>query len=236
MRIGKVIRPAYLLATLCLCALVCSAAENKGQPAPAPSQDSSPTLHQRYPRYTLRSGDSFDANFQFSPEFNQTLKVQPDGYISPREIGDMHVAGLTLPEVQNLLVKKYSAILKQPVISVTPLNLEQSYFIASGEVMKPGKYDLRGPITVTEALAIAGGLTQDRAKLSDVVLFRREGNTLVPGEVINIKEMLKHKNLSEDVYVKPGDLLYVPQNAWSKIKQILPTPGVGMQVMPGMPF
>lgn len=235
MRIAKIIRPAYLLATLCLCAVVSAPAQTKNVDASLSKSDS-PSFHQRYPRYTLRSGDSFDANFQFSPEFNQTLKVQPDGYISPRSIGAIHVAGLTLSEVQQLLVTQYASILKQPVISITPVDLEQSYFIATGEVMKPGKYDLRGPITVTEALAIAGGLAPDRSKLSEVVLFRREGDTLAPGQVINIKKMLKSRNMSEDIYVKPGDLLYVPQNAWSKLRQILPTPGVGMQVIPGATF
>lgn len=193
----------------------------------------SPSLQQRYPRYALHPGDSFDLNFQFSPEFNQTLMVQPDGFVSLREVGDLHVSGLTLPEVEKAVKAKYSTILKQPVISVTPKNLEKSYFIAMGEVMRPGKYEIRGPITVTEALAIAGGLAPDRAKTSEVVLFRKNGDTLEPGEVVNVKKLLKERNLSEDVYLKPGDLLYVPQNTWSKIHQIIPTPGVGMSVYPG---
>lgn len=192
-----------------------------------------PSLHQRNPRYTLRSGDSFDLNFQFSPEFNQTVTVEPDGFVALREVGDLHVSGLTLPEVQKLVEAKYSNILKQPVISVTPKDLEKSYFIAMGEVERPGKYELRGPITVTEAIAIAGGLAPDRAKHSQVVLFRREGNTLAPGEVIDVKKMLKKRNLSEDVYLQPGDLLFVPQNAWSKIHQMVPTPGFGMSMYPG---
>jgi len=192
-----------------------------------------PSLHQRNPRYTLRSGDSFDLNFQFSPEFNQTVTVEPDGFVALREVGDLHVSGLTLPEVQKLVEAKYSNILKQPVISVTPKDLEKSYFIAMGEVERPGKYELRGPITVTEAIAIAGGLAPDRAKHSQVVLFRREGNSLAPGEVIDVKKMLKKRNLSEDVYLQPGDLLFVPQNAWSKIHQMVPTPGFGMSMYPG---
>lgn len=193
----------------------------------------SPALHQRDPRYTLNSGDIFDLDFQFSPEFNQTLTVQPDGFVSLREVGDVHVSGLTLPEVQKVVEAKYSTILKQPVISVVPKDLEKSYFIAMGEVEKPGKYELRGPITVTEALAIAGGLAPDRAKHSQVVLFRREGDTLAQGEVIDVKKMLKHRDLREDVYLKPGDLLYVPQNTWSKIHQLIPTPGLGMSMYPG---
>jgi polysaccharide export outer membrane protein len=184
----------------------------------------------------LRSGDSFDINFEFSPEFNQSLIVQPDGYVSLREIGDIHVSGLTLPEVQQLLKTKYAGILTRPDISVTPKDLDKSYFIATGEVSKPGKYELRGDITVTEALAIAGGFSPDRAKHSEVVLFRKEGDSLGQGKVFNVKQMLKSRDLSEDVYLRPGDLLYVPQNKWSKLRQVLPTPGVGMQVIPGSTF
>jgi polysaccharide export outer membrane protein len=181
----------------------------------------------------LRPGDSFDVSFQFSPEFNQTLMVQPDGFVSLREVGDLHVSGLTLSEVKNAVKAKYSAILKQPVVSIAPKDLEKSYFIAIGEVTRPGKYEIRGPITVTEALAIAGGLAPDRAKTSDVVLFRKKGDALEPGEVINVKKLLKKRDLSEDVYLKPGDLLYVPQNTWSKIHSVIPTPGVGMQAYTG---
>jgi polysaccharide biosynthesis/export protein len=219
---------------LLLCMAVAAGAETKQKTAVAePASTNSPSLHQRFPRYTLRSGDSFDLNFQFSPEFNQTLVVQPDGFVSLKEVGDAHVSGLTLPQVQELVEKKYSSILNRPVVSVTPKDLEKSYFIAMGQVAKPGKYELRGPITVTEAIAIAGGLAPDRGKDSQVVLFRREGNMLAQGQVIDVKKLLKHRDLREDVYLHPGDLVYVPQNTWSKIHQLIPTPGVGMSVYPG---
>jgi|SRR5579875_333831 len=229
----------WLNRVVCICAMV--ALLSLCQPGYARSSlkalketqpGNSPALQQRFPRYRLQLGDSFQALFQFSPDFNQTLVVQPDGYIALKEVGDLHVAGLTLPEVHRLLVEKYSAILKNPVITLVPEDLDKSYFIASGEVAKPGKYQLRAPITVIEALAIAGGLAPDRAKLSQVVLFRREGGRLAPGQVINIKKMLNHRNLAEDLYVHPGDLLYVPQNRLSKFHQILPTSGVGMEMMP----
>jgi polysaccharide export outer membrane protein len=223
-----------LVGALLLCAAVLVPGEEKqSADVPQPVSASSPSLQQRFPRYTLRSGDSFDLGFEFSPEFNQTLVVQPDGFISLKEVGDAHVSGLTLPEVQQLVEKKYSGILKKPVVSITPKDLERSLFIALGQVARPGKYELRGPITVTEAIAIAGGLTPDRGKNSEVVLFRREGNIMGRGEVINVKKLLKHRDLQEDVYLHPGDLVYVPQNTWSKIHQVIPTPGVGMSIYPG---
>lgn len=236
MLLGKQRSRIGLAGVLLLCAAVAASGETKQSDAaaePASASADSPSLHQRYPRYTLRQGDSFELNFQFSPEFNQTVVVQPDGFISLREIGGVHVSGLTLPQVQQLVEKKYSGILKKPVISITPKDLEKSYFIAMGQVERPGKYELRGPVTVTEAIAIAGGLAPDRGKTSEVVLFRRIGNAMGPGEVINVKKLLKHRDLSEDVYLHPGDMVYVPQNTWSKIHQIIPTPGVGMSVYPG---
>lgn len=233
MRLTKCLYSLSFIALLLGCGAIGAAAQNS---VASPGQSGSSSFHDRYPRYTLRSGDSFDINFEFSPEFNQTLIVQPDGFVSLREIGDIHVSGLTLPEVQQLLKTKYAGILKRPEISVTPKDLDKSYFIATGEVTRPGKYELRGDITVTEALAIAGGFTQDRAKHSEVVLFRKEGDGLGQGKVFNIKQMLNDRNLSEDVYLRPGDLLYVPQNKWSKLRQVLPTPGVGMQVIPGATF
>ena len=223
-----------LVGVLLLCAaVVVPGQEKQTADAPQPVSANSPSLQQRFPRYTLRAGDSFDLGFEFSPEFNQTLVVQPDGFISLKEVGDAHVSGLTLPEVQQLVEKKYSGILKKPVVSITPKDLEKSFFIAMGEVARPGKYELRGPITVTQAIAVAGGLAPDRGKNSEVVLFRREGATMGPGKVIDVKKLLKHRDLREDVYLHPGDLVYVPQNAWSKIRQVLPTPGFGMSVYPG---
>jgi polysaccharide biosynthesis/export protein len=217
------------IAMLWLSGMASVLGQQKSSTPPATQSSSKPSFSERYPRYQLRSGDSFDIGFEYSPEFNQSVTVQPDGFISLREVGDVQVSGLTLPEVKQVLEAKYAGILKQPNISLIPKDFEKSYFIAVGEVSRPGKYELRDQITVTEAVAIAGGFTQDRAKHSEIVLFRREGNTLAPGKVINVKKMLAMKNLGEDDYVRPGDLIYVPQNQWSKMRQLIPTPGVGMQ-------
>ena len=225
-------RSAHIATALLLCTLASTAAQSSKSVA-APGQAASPPFQERYPRYELRSGDSFDLEFEFSPEFNQSVTVQPDGFISLREIGDVHISGLTLPQLQHLLEARYGSILRKPKISITPKDLEKSYFVALGEVARPGKYELRGEITVTQALAIAGGMAPDRAKHSDIMLFRRQGDSFGTGTVVNVKKMLKKRDLHEDVYVKPGDLVFVPQNTWSKTRQLVPTPGIGMQVVPG---
>ncbi len=76
-------------------------------------------------------------------------------------------------------------------------------------------------------MQIAGGLTQ-QAKHSQVVLFRRINNDFVEARVLNLKKMLKRNRLQEDAHLRPGDMVFVPQNALSKIARFLTKPSVSM--------
>jgi polysaccharide export outer membrane protein len=98
---------------------------------------------------------------------------------------------------------------------------EHPFFVAAGQVAHPGKYELRSSTMATEAIAIAGGFT-DQSKHSQVVLFRRVSEGVVETHVLNLKTMLASRNLEEDLEIKPGDMLFVPQNRISKIRKFLP--------------
>ncbi len=185
-----------------------------------------PTFTARYPRYKLRPGDTVDISFELTPEFNQTVTVQPDGFITLRDAGDVNANGLTLPEVTEKIRTAYGKVLSNPRISVLLKDFEKPYFIADGQVAHPGKYDLRGDTTLVQAVAMAGGFTT-AAKHSQVVLFRRVNDDWVEGKLLNVKEMLNNRNLSEDLHLKPGDMIYVPKNKISKIQPFLPSANVG---------
>jgi polysaccharide export outer membrane protein len=184
------------------------------------------SFQQRYPRYKLEFGDQFEVSFELSPEFNQTVTVQPDGYITLRGAGDVHVAGQTVPELTETLKLVYSKILINPLISVILKDFEKPYFIADGQVGKPGKYELRGETTLTQAIAMAGGF-QESAKHSQVLLFRRVDSEWLSAKIINVKHMEKDGDLHEDPYLHPGDMLFVPKNRLSKIKPFLPSSSMG---------
>ena len=186
---------------------------------------STPGLQLRNPRYKLRKGDSFDVDFAMTPEFNQVIAVQPDGYITLKAIGSIYVEGQTVPELTQTLTNAYSKILHDPVIAVGLKDFERPYFIASGQVARPGKYDLRGDLTVTEAVAIAGGF-DEKSKHSQVVLFHPVPTGGFEAKVINVKKLMADKNMSEDIRLQPGDMLFVPQNSLSKIKPFLPSSSV----------
>ena len=190
-------------------------------------------FQQRHPRYLLRAGDVFDVNFEYSPEFNQTVNVQPDGFITLREAGDIYVQGLTLEQLNQAIRKGYQDILHAPSIAIVPKNFEQPYFVVGGEVKTPGKFDLRGPMTVAQAVALAGGFTES-AKHSHVLLFHRETpDQAIVVHTLNVKRMLNHEDLKEDAELRPGDMIYVPQNTLSKIKgYVIPKVTVGPSVRP----
>ena len=204
--------------------------------ANVPKADSAerPEFHQRNPRYMLRTSDSFDITFTFSPEFNQTVVVEPDGFVTFRGAGSAHVAGQTLPELTETIKKAYAGILHDPLVTVSLKDFEKPYFIAAGQVAKPGKYDLRGDLSLTEAVNMAGGFTES-SKHSQVLLFRHVGDNKVEAQVFDIKKMLASRNLQEDPHLMPGDMLFVPQNYISKIRKYLPTSSMGLYANPLTP-
>lgn len=201
--------------------------------ATADSRSRTPVLQHRNRRYQLHSADVLTLEFPFTPEFNQTVTVQPDGYVTLRGAENMHVEGETLPEVTQALRTTYSKILHDPVINVELKDFEKPSFIVGGEVGHPGKFELREDTTAAEAVAIAGGF-RDSAKHSEVLLFHRVQGGWAQVRKLNIKKMLKDGDLDEDAYLEPGDFLYVPKNAMSKIARFIPTSSMGLYANPGV--
>jgi len=189
-----------------------------------------PVLQTRQERYTLHPGDTMEIDFPFVPAFNQVSIVQPDGYIALHNLGEVRVQGKTVPETIEAIKAAYSKILENPVISIDLKDFERPYFIASGEVSHPGKYELRGATSVAEAVAIAGG-TSDVGKRSQVLVFHRLSDSSVQVKQVNLKRLLDGKNLREDVYLQPGDLLFVPKSLTAMaIKALMPHTTTGLYV------
>lgn len=234
------LRVFYVLATMACAMLVSLPSQAQNSPADSSSgtqrvdSPERPEFHQRNPRYILRTSDSFDVTFTFSPEFNQTVVVEPDGYVTLRGAGSVHVAGQTLPELTETIKRAYSGILHDPLVTVALKDFERPYFVAAGQVAKPGKYDLRGDISLTEAVNIAGGFTES-SKHSQVLLFRHVGDNKVEAQIFDVKKMLASRNLQEDPRLLPGDMLFVPQNSISKIRKYLPTSSMGLYANPLAP-
>lgn len=96
----------------------------------------------------------------------------------------------------------------------------------------PGRYEILSDITLIQALSEAGGLLNDRASKKQVIVFRPQGNGTYESKVIDFKQMLKAKVPQEDYAILPGDVIYVPQNRYSKVQRYIPTANIGTYVGP----
>lgn len=161
-------------------------------------------------RYRLRKGDVIELSFPFVPAFNQTIAVQPDGYVTLRGLRTIRVDGMTVPELSDTLHTEYASMLRDPVLTIELKDFEKPYFVVAGEVERPGKYDLRGETTVTHAVAVAGGL-RERAKDSQVVVVRRLPGGNVETTPLDLKQVLKGGASNPDVRLRPGDLVFIPK-------------------------
>jgi len=200
--------------------------DDSNAPVKASHDADRPTLQQRYARYRLCTSDVVSLTFVRTPEFNQTLTIQPDGSATLVGVGDVRLEGLSTQDAVEAIQKAYAKILRNPLITIELKDFNKPYFVVGGQVQKPGKYDLRGSTFATEAIATAGGFN-DSAKHSQVLLFRRVNDNWYEVKSLDLKRILRGHNVSEDVEIRPGDMLYVPQNFISKVRKLIPSTGVG---------
>jgi polysaccharide export outer membrane protein len=190
------------------------------EPVAAQVNANLPELEERHPRYKIQCQDVLLLSFPLSPELNQTVTVQPDGYINLQNVGSLYIKNLTIPELSEALKVKFAGTLHDPIINVDIEDFQKPFFFASGQVAKPGQYDLRSDITVAEAIAVAGGLTQG-AK-GQLFLFHRTSEGWFKVRQIKINDILHGKALNEDATIQPGDMIYVPAKFIERFREYVP--------------
>ena len=176
--------------------------------------------------YRLNPSDVLDLDFRFTPEMNQSVTVRPDGFIALHGADDVQAAGLTLSELTRAIERAYGTLLRTPMISVSLKDFKKPYVVVDGEVDRPGQYELRGNMTLTEALAVAGGM-KDSAKHSEVWVFHRLPSGKVDSRRIDVKRMQARGDLRDDLHIDPSDVIFVPKSTWSKVQRFIPIPGIG---------
>jgi polysaccharide export outer membrane protein len=219
-------KTVWLILIACLCRPIILHAVPAGQATPARA----PLTQQEY---HLQLSDTLEITFPFSHEYDQVATVQPDGRIALKETSEVMARGCTLPELKADITAAYRGILHEPEISITLKDFQKPSYYASGEVGKPGRYELRADTSLLQAVAEAGGILHERAKRTEVVIFRPQADGSFEAKVINLKAMLKMRTPIEDYGIHPGDVIYVPQNTFSKFSRFIPNANMGAYLAPG---
>jgi polysaccharide export outer membrane protein len=198
------------------------------------SADSVPTPAERDPRYQIHASDVMELVFPYATDFNQTITVQPDGYLGLRGVKEIKVVGMTVPQVTDAIRASYSQIMNDPQFTLTLKDFAKPTYTVAGEVKGGGAKELRGRLTVMQVLMGAGGGFTDNAKHSQVIVFRRMPNDWYEVKQLDAKKMLKSKDLNEDLYVKDGDIIFVPKNFLGKIDRFIPRYSLSSYVNPAL--
>lgn len=182
-------------------------------------------------RYRLQPGDVLEVQFRYSPEFNQTVTVQPDGYISLEIGGDLKVAGLTVEQTREAILKRASARLQDPVATIVLKEFQKPYFVVSGEVNTPGKIEMRERVTALQAIMLAGGM-KEGANSGQVVVFRRINSDTAEVKLLNLKSIRRTADLENDLTLQAGDMVFVPRDKISKIERFMRLASVAAFIAP----
>ena len=177
-----------------------------------------PVRHVKF-EYRIQPHDRLSVVAYKYPELMPTsmnengILVDSNGYISLPLIHRVKVAGLTQGQAAKLLERRYRTYLKDPSFNVEVLN-KRIYVL--GEVKKPGVVKLdREKLTVLEALAFAGDLTDNAVRDNIIILSKSPSGNLSMRKVdLTNFETMK----MTDMVVHPDDIIYVQPNTWKKFK------------------
>ena len=139
------------------------------------------------------------------------LMVGPDGYAAVPYVGNVKLAGLTLDEARDLIQSKLSRYVKIPSMSLAVKSYGPRRIYVMGEVNKPGiqKMDIDS-LNAYAAIVSAGGFTK-RGRSTRVQVIRVQDDTMYYRR-LNIKSFIRHHDLTQNVAIQDGDIVYVPKS------------------------
>jgi len=157
--------------------------------------------------YQIGPEDVLDISVWKNPELSRTVPVRPDGKVSLPLLNDFRAAGLTPSDLREQLVARLSEFVPTPEVSVIVREVHSRKVAVVGAVKTAGRYELKSPMTVLEAIALAQGFT-DFAARDRIVVLRQSGGTTtrIPFNYRKIAEGAEQDNF----FIRPGDIVVVP--------------------------
>ena len=169
--------------------------------------------------YRIGPEDLLQISVWKNETMSRTVPVRPDGKITLPLLNDVQAAGLTPLELRDLLTQKLTDYIPSPEVSVIVMGIQSFKVSVLGEVLKPGRYELKSWSTVLDALALAGGFTPFAAR-AKVVILRPDGNAvkripfnynkLISSEGFLDKLLNPTTNVQDNFYLQNGDIVLVP--------------------------
>src|SRR4051812_24393728 len=183
-----------------LCAIAPVSAKDKDDKKPAAT---APAIAEEY---RLGAGDKLRIEVYKDAQLSQSVQIRPDGKITLPLIGDLDATNRTPIELRDTITTSLKEYMTNPVVTVIVVEATAATAYVMGEVYHPGSVNLQAPLTVLQALALAGGL-KDFADAKNIKILRKTASG-VQTIAFNYKEAVK--STKAPIYLRPGDTVVVP--------------------------
>jgi polysaccharide export outer membrane protein len=196
-----------------LLALIVSVASIPALAAQAPSRPAAPAVTAQPAAdlpagYVIGAEDVLGVVFWREAEISGDVTVRPDGRITLPVIGEMEAAGLRPEELQKNVLAAAAKYITDANVAVVVRAINSRKIYITGRVTNAGPHPLKGPLTVMQAIALAGGLTEYADAKNITILRVTNGQT--ESFKLNYRDVAKGKGLEQNIPLQPGDTVIVP--------------------------
>jgi polysaccharide export outer membrane protein len=197
----------------CCCGSIESFAQAPSAPAANPSKPAAaaPALPAGVTPpagYVIGPEDQLSIVYWREKDMSADVVVRPDGMISLPLLNDINAAGLSPDQLRVAITQGAARFIEEPTVSVVVKAINSRKVFITGQVAKPGPYPLGGPTTVLQLIATAGGVAEYADK-KKIVVLRNEGGKQTTFR-FNYEDVMKGRNLTQNIELKPGDSVLVP--------------------------
>lgn len=159
--------------------------------------------------FVIGTGDVLAIDVWKEAELSRVVPVRSDGRISLPLIGELQAGGQTPKQLEREIAAKLKDYISEPEVTVIVQEIKSQKFNVLGMVMRPGSYALTKPMTVMDAIAMAGGL-RDFAKQKDIYVLRRTGRGQQVRIPFNYKDVVKGHSSAQNVELESNDTIVIP--------------------------
>jgi len=209
-----------VVVTLAGCALLTGCAsrtEPVGETMPSAGGTAVPA---REPGYRLKAGDVVSVSFVSDPGQEFRTPITPEGTLVVPMAGEVVAAGMTVGGLADAITEEMSGLLLDPRASVVLEEVAQQPVFVIGEVEAPRRIEISPGLTVSMALAEAGGL-RPTGRPSSVMVVRTYGVPEPTAFKVDITKVLSGRDLTQDVELVGNDVIYVPKSVIGKVGEFV---------------
>lgn len=179
-------------------------------------------------QYLLGDGDVIFIEFYGLDIYSRNYPINPEGFLTLPEIGEVYATNLTLQELKEILTERYKDFIINPTLQLTLTTYKPITVYISGEIRRPGLYNFAfklntSNIKLYDALKNAQGVT-NYADLSNIKLIRKNSKSQGGGKIttkIDLLSSLVNGDLSQNIRLYDEDYIFIPKSEKLIKKQLL---------------